>query len=291
MLKISMGSGINLGENGSLERFEYLKELGFDAADYQPFCTEPGKGVYVFSEKEFDSFFERDKENARKAGIEIIQTHGLWPYDDTDPTQYESKLDAMKKSIKGSALVGAKYVVMHPVMPTMWEPSEHHAEHVLENIKYFGMLAEYAKEYNVKIALENMPGRHMPCGTAKELADCIDAIDSEYVVACFDTGHAVYSGQRFVAGDNIGDAVRTLSNRLHCLHIHDNDGQNDQHMLPYAGIIDWQDFFNALREIKYQGVINMEASSLHAPKELKLSMDRLIADIAKHIAINADYRV
>lgn len=284
MLKISIGSGVNLGENGSLEQFRHLKALGYDAVDYQQFCTEPGTGLFALDDKAFEEFLRRDAAFAREVGIEIVQTHGLWPYDDTKPEQYDSKLDAMIKSIKGSAIVGAKYVAMHPVMPTMWQPSPHHDEDVIANTEYFRKLVPYAREYGVKIALENMPGSHVPCGTIKELVDCIDAIDSEYLVACLDTGHCNYSGQRFVSGENIGDAIRMLGDRIACLHIHDNDGRDDQHLMPYNGIIDWNDFIAALREIKYQGVINLECHAPNVPGELKEPIDKWLADLAKYFA-------
>lgn len=284
MLKTSIGSGLNLGEKGSYEQFRYLKSLGYDAVDYQPFCNEPGAGLFALDDKAFEEFLKRDAAYAREMGLEIIQTHGVWPYDDTDPSQYDLKFDAMVKCIKGSAIAGAKYVVMHPVMPTMWEPSPHHAEDVIVNTEYFRKLEPYAREYGVKIALENMPAAHVPCGTAKELADCIDAVDSEYLVACFDTGHCNYSGERFVAGENVGDCIRMLGDRIACLHIHDNDGRDDQHLMPYNGIIDWSDFIAALREIKYQGVINLECHAPNVPEELSRPIDKWLADLAKYFA-------
>lgn len=284
MLKISNGSGTNLGEKGSYEAFKHLKEMGYDAVDYQPFCTEPGTGIYALDNKKFEEFLKMDAAFAHEIGLDIIQTHGLWPYDDTNPAQYDLKFEAMIKSIKGSAIVGAKYVVMHPLMPTMWEQSPHHTEDLIQNTEYFRKLEPYAREYGVKIALENMPTNHVTCSTAKELADCIDAVDSEYLVACYDTGHGNCSLQRFVSKEKVGDAIRLLGNRLGCLHIHDNDGQSDLHLPPYFGTIDWDDFIAALREIKYQGVINLECHAPHAPEELKLPLEKWLVDLAKRFA-------
>lgn len=284
MLKISNGSGTNLGEKGSYEAFKHLKELGYDAVDYQPFCTEPGTGIYAFDDKKFEEFLKMDAAFAREIGLDIIQTHGLWPYDDTRPEQYDLKFEAMVKSIKGSAIVGAKYVVMHPVMPTMWEPSPHRAEDLIENTEYFRKLVPYAREYGIKIALENMPGYNVPCTTTQELIDCIDAIDSEYLVACFDTGHNNCSCERFVSKENIGDSIRMLGDRLACIHIHDNDGQNDQHMLPFSGNIKWNAFTAALRDIKYRGSINFECHAPDAPNGLALPVEKWLVDVGKYFA-------
>lgn len=287
MLKTSIESGINLGESGSYEVFKYLRSLGYDAVDYQAFSCEPAKRIYALDDKEFDEFVLRDAAYAKEAGIEIIQTHGPWPYDDSKPEQYEPKLEAMKKAIRGSALIGAQFVVMHPVIPT-WQESPNHAEHFAENVRYFKLLSEYAKEYGVKIALENMPGRFVCCGPVRELADCIDAVDSESLVACLDTGHANYSAKRYVSRENIGDAVRTLGDRLACLHIHDNDGQEDQHLMPYYGIIDWGNFVSALKEIHYKGPINFECHTTKAPAPLKLQSDKWLLEVARYFAKEAD---
>lgn len=284
MLKTSTESGVNLGSNGSLERFKHLKALGYDAVDYQPFCTEPGRGIFALNDKEFEAFLKQDAKYARENGLEIIQTHGLWPYDDTKPEQYDLKLEGMIRSIRGSAIVGAKYVVMHPVMPTGWAPSSHHDEDVAVNTEYFRKLVPYAKEYGIKIALENMPSYYVPCGCIKELVDCIDAIDSEYLVACLDTGHCNTSGIIGTPGEKIGDAIRMLGDRIGCLHIHDNDGRNDLHLAPFNGTVEWDSFIDALCEIRYNGVINFECHTPSAPDFLKAPAEKWIADAARYFA-------
>ena len=58
---------------------------------------------------------------------------------------------------------------------------------------------------------------------------------------------------------NQGRFIREAGRRLQALHLHDNDGSDDQHMLPYGrGNIDWQDVFSALKDIRYQGLFNFE---------------------------------
>ena len=42
------------------------------------------------------------------------------------------------------------------------------------------------------------------------------------------------------------------------LHIHDNNGFEDEHMAPFLGTIDWEDFCKALRQIDYSGALSLE---------------------------------
>ena len=285
MLKISSHNGEHFREDGFQKSFQHLKMLGYDAIDYQAFATDPREGTYKWDEKRFEEFCLAEKTAARQIGIEIVQTHSVWPYDDTKPELEQIIFDAKVKSLKGSALVGAKYVVMHPVMPFGWKKSPHHAEDVQANIDYLNRLLPYAKEYGVKIALENMPCQYAPCGPIEELIACIDGVDSEYVVACLDTGHSL------VVGTQPADAVHMLADRLHCLHIHDNDGVDDLHWMPYFGKTNWDDFALALRQIGYQGIMNLETVPSHnLPEELYAEADRWLKKAICHLARKADNR-
>ena len=70
---------------------------------------------------------------------------------------------------------------------------------------------------------------------------------------CLDTGHCA------VFGESPADAVRLIGKEyLRVLHVHDNDGKNDRHWLPYNGVIDWADFSLALAEIGYEGTLSLE---------------------------------
>lgn len=278
MLKISIGSGAFIDSKKSAEAMQRIRNIGYDALDHQSFCTEPGTGLYSFNESDFEAFLKRDADYAKQIGLDIIQTHGPWPFDDTKKELYDLKFEAMVKSIKGSAILGAEYVVFHPFSPSGWAPSPKHDEEVKANIEYTRLLLPYAKEYNVKIALENMPCANMPAGTVKELVDTIDAIDSEYCVACLDTGHANY------LHTDSGEAVLMLGDRLGCLHIHDNNGQTDSHCMPFTHGINWQSFINALKKIKYSGVINLETVSFNGPQALRAEYDALLYKTAKYIA-------
>ena len=47
--------------------------------------------------------------------------------------------------------------------------------------------------------------------------------------------------------------------KLLALHIADNQGINDDHILPYSrGTVDWNSVFNTLKDISYNGLFNFE---------------------------------
>jgi sugar phosphate isomerase/epimerase len=47
--------------------------------------------------------------------------------------------------------------------------------------------------------------------------------------------------------------------RLAALHLHDNNGRKDSHLLPGLGTIDWQRVSARLKKTGYQGAISLEA--------------------------------
>ena len=267
------------------KEYRLLKEVGYNAVDYNGLCTEPGTGLFALTDAEFERELLRDRAAIEDAGLEICQVHGVWPYDDTKAENWESKFQAMIRSIKGTAILGSKYVVVHPVMPYGWEKSPDHEKDVRENIEYMKKLVPYAEEYGVKIALENMPNPYVPCGPVEELVKCIDEVNSPYLVACLDVGHST------ALGLDAGEAVRMLGDRLHCLHIHDNDGKGDLHWLPYYGVTNWANFTSALKEIGYKGVITLETSvsqrMKRLPESLKKEGEKWVANIARKMAEEA----
>ena len=108
------------------------------------------------------------------------------------------------------------------------------------------------------------------------------AVHSEYFKICLDTGHANFFDL------SAGDAVRLLGKEyLYTLHIHDNDGNGDRHWEPFRGLIDWEDFCNALHEIKYEGVVSLESNLPKLPGELREYEEIALCRKARYIAVLA----
>ena len=52
------------------------------------------------------------------------------------------------------------------------------------------------------------------------------------------------------------------------LHLHDNDGVEDLHIMPYTGKLDWERVARSLGDIRYKGTINFEVGFSNIPKEI-----------------------
>ena len=269
---------------GSLERklgislaAKSVKEAGFDACDYSLISNleEEDSPYRAEGYREFAA-------NTRKAieaeGIKVNQTHApfrfpfkMWD----DPGIFNGTVfPLMVRALEISSILGADVCVIHPLHHLVYRGNE---EKLFEmNMEYYGRLLPYAKEFGVKIGVENMWQKHRlrknividTCATADEFVRYIDALNSEYAVACLDVGHVLLPD---IPG-TVGDFIRALGHdRLKALHVHDNDFTNDLHQLPYLGKQDWDDITKALGEIDYTGDLTYEVSDalfVNAPENL-----------------------
>lgn len=110
-------------------------------------------------------------------------------------------------------------------------------------------LAEYAAQRNVKIVLEPMSHfRTHLVNTAAQLMRLIDLADHPNLYALFDTYHLITEERDY------GAALRALASRLWCVHTCENDRG-----APGGGLVPWDDVFDALYEIGFDGPLTMEA--------------------------------
>ena len=80
----------------------------------------------------------------------------------------------------------------------------------------------------------------------------IREIKSERLGICLDTGHAN------VNGEDLAQVVRTLVDVPLHIHLDDNTGDSDAHMIPGEGSINYAAFVQALKGINYQGFVSAE---------------------------------
>jgi sugar phosphate isomerase/epimerase len=111
---------------------------------------------------------------------------------------------------------------------------------------------DYAKGGPTTLCLENLSPGSGVCDSA-DFDRIFTACGSKRLGICLDTGHAN------LAGVDSAAFVRHAGSRLKALHVADNLGQQDNHMLPYgAGTVPWPGVLSALREIGYDGLFNFE---------------------------------
>ena len=164
--------------------------------------------------------------------------------------------------------IGIKNMVLH--CDELSDTSLNCEEKIEKNVQELKKLAQHIKDKDITICLENLrphfPGeQNLIDVTAEDLLEIIRRVDSPRFGICLDTGHlnlTVKNQEQFIL---------TAGDKLKALHIADNQGETDQHMMPFGrGTVDFIKVVKALKKVNYKGMFNMEIpGESHIPMELR----------------------
>lgn len=260
--------------------YKKMAAHGYSCADFSALCDTEGE-LYRMNGSDFEKALLDEKKRANDAGITFSQVHGSWPVDDTTAEKRAKNLEFMKLCVRGTAILGCKNLVVHPLMPFSWgdETDSDFAEKV--NEEFFRSLCEYAENYGVNICIENMPTKKHRLAGTEALCAFVKKLGYSNFFMCLDTGHCL------VRGEDIGETARICAENgvLKVLHVHDNKGTYDDHLFPYMGKADWNSFKAALAQTGFDGCVSMEASvNKSASTELYEEMQKLLAATARELA-------
>lgn len=126
-----------------------------------------------------------------------------------------------------------------------------------------------AKANGIRLALENLK-------VIEALDFILTNIKDQNVGFCYDSGH-----HRCYCPDQ--DILSRFGDRLFAIHLHDNFGDSDMHMLPYDGNIDWDYVKNGIGQSIYDRSLTLELEGskhsgyhhLSAKEFLELAYQRL----------------
>lgn len=240
---------------GAEKAVEYCALAGFDAWDFplDHICShycDVKKGVESALPLNGDAYVKmarKLRQIGEDNGIVCHQTHA--------PTRWSCPhfLDCMKRTLEITAEAGAKICVTHPCDKNTVE----------QNTEMYLKLLPYAKEYGVKIALENVwtwdfAGNKFgnspfsePIGMKKHM----DILSHEQFIVCLDTGHAEIGDLNTSAVE----IVKAMGGRVQALHLQDTDRRQDNHEIPFTMDIPFEPIVRALKENGYEGYFSLEA--------------------------------
>lgn len=279
-LRVSTQTEVTAERFGDQKSVRLLCETGFDAIDYSMFFMN--KDDCILNTDGYKAHITELKNIADSYGVPFNQCHSMFPSMRGGDDNYNKKtFPRLQRAIEICGLLDAGTVIIHPVQFSV--------DQFNKNIDLYMRLLPTAKEYGVKIALENMWGYDMDagkiipnvCSTRYDFPEYVDALPKEYFTACLDIGHCG------LVGDNAPDMIRALGHdRLTNLHVHDNDNKRDLHYPPFTFELKWVHIAEALNYIDYTGEITLEADGFmyHMPDEILPSAVKLLYDSAKKFA-------
>lgn len=118
------------------------------------------------------------------------------------------------------------------------KPSELGAE------RYFKLCAE-AEKLGIRILFENNKVKGY-------LEYVFDHIRADNAGICFDAGHCHAHFKDDFPWKRLGKKIEEL-------HLHDNFGTDDQHLLPFDGTLPWESYARSLKKCGYDGAVTLES--------------------------------
>lgn len=267
--KISISCHALQCKYGDVEAIEIAAAAGFDGVDFnvEGYAFQPYPTKLDLPEDELEEYFGAVRKKADECGIKIYQTHNLCgKCYNGDPENDKKVLYWAERGLRINQILGCPLTVVHPIGISHYGGKDASYELVRkENQRMFADIIPYAEKYGITIAMESFGvGAHK---TGEQYPDMFadpekmmreyEDMKTENKAFCFDSGHTNCATQfGFMKPEEF---VRYFGERIKMLHLHDNDGIHDQHLVPrQGGTIDWPAVFEALEEIGYDGYYNYE---------------------------------
>lgn len=216
------------------DRMKSIRAAGFD-------------GVILLWADYFDADYKDFPKYAAREGLYVENTHAPYMHsndvwaDSAAGTEYTEHI---LSCIRDCRTYGIPTLVLHPINGITPLP-----ENPAAGLERFRRMADLAERLGVNLAVENQ-------GNPEYVDLVLGQVSSDRLFFCYDSGHENYYAP---ARDLLAD----YGDRLIALHLHDNNGTDDAHALPFTctpetGGVNWKRIRDRLSAIPFTGAVALE---------------------------------
>jgi D-psicose/D-tagatose/L-ribulose 3-epimerase len=225
---------------------ELIKEIGFDGVEVPIFNTNP--------EHWFNFRAKLDK-----LGL-ACETDTICGPDQNlisrDPAVRRHTIEHLKSVLDCSLVLGATKLMgpFHSALGVFTgQPAT--ADEWQWGVEGIREVADYAESLDITLGLEYLNRFELYLTSCTdELMRFVNEINHPNCKIMFDTFHAN------IEEKSIGDAIRKAANQISFIQLSENDRST-----PGKGNVDWEGVFKAIKDIKYDGWLSIEAFSPKLP--------------------------
>lgn len=233
------------------ERIRHLYDAGFRYID-----------LSLYTEADMRDFMKPDwketalklKNYAESLGMKFVQAHSPGGNPLSRDANWNWLLESTIRSVEICGVLGIPNTVVH----AGWAADIGREEYYERNLAFYCLLYPAMEQNNVNVLIENSTKSNMGNNyyflTGADMKEFLKFADHPLLHACWDTGHANIEGHQY-------DDLVALGGDLYALHINDNRGKMDEHMMPYTGTMCMDEVMLGLRDAKYNGYFTFEAGS------------------------------
>ncbi|MFC5648576.1 sugar phosphate isomerase/epimerase family protein [Paenibacillus solisilvae] len=227
--------------------------------------------VFDMSDPAKELFCDTVIRRARACGLDVWSIHlpygTSWDVSNPDKAEREEAVRRHARLLELAGRWNIRTAVLHP----SWEPiaDAERRERLAACKRSLAELAAAAVRNRIRLAAECLP-RTCLGNTSGEMA--LLAAASVDLGVCCDVNHLVQEPPEAF--------IRKLGSRIVTLHMSDNDGTDEKHWMPGAGVIDWIQVLGELAGAGYEGPFMFEVRQ-YEPRELMDCWRQLLVDCAR----------
>ncbi len=252
-MKLATSTGDFTSYTGSqIEALRLIREAGFRYADYSfGYDHATRSGVYA---EDHEAYYDRIRQASADLGIRPVQAHSPMgtPLNDPDKRFLADTI----RCVDACGAWGIPNLVVHSGYAFGLDRQATYAA----NREFFMPILERAEKYGVNILVENFNRMCVEglwwIDNATDLLGMIEYIHHPLFHAVWDAGHA--NLQEMPQNEEL----RLLGSHVRALHIQDNCGDTDSHLLPFLGTMNLDAVMHGLEEIGYDGYFTFEIGGI-----------------------------
>lgn len=228
----------------------YLRQIAEAGFSHVHWCHH-WNGDFVYSVHEVEQIANWLAE----FGLQLLDLHASQGQEKywLSTQEYErlAGLELVKNRVEMTARLASDVIILHvPAAPQALAATKEREALWTQLRRSLDDLSPFAADRGVRIAIENMAGDGDHWALIRDL---FAEYGPEYLGLCYDSGHGN------IANPGL-DHLEALKDRLISVHLHDNDGQSDQHRLPFSGTVDWERLTRIIAESAYTKCLSLEVS-------------------------------
>lgn len=236
-----------------IDRIKNVNEAGFKYIDLSLYTIDENDPLFYG-----DNYREETKKIkafAEEIGVTFVQAHSPSTNFFDSPAAYDYALEKTIRSIEICGMLGIKNTVVHSAYkPGLWDKTEWFSENKKFNEKLFPTM----EKWGVNVLCENTTRANMPDGyfliSGADMREFSEYVNHPLFHACWDTGHANIEGSQ-------RDEILSIGSELRAVHINDNRGSADEHIIPFMGTLNMDDVMHGLLDVGYKGFFTFESGS------------------------------
>jgi len=182
-----------------------------------------------------------------------------------DPLIREVTRQRCKQVFQAAEQLKPRVIVFHPGYDEIRYGGSR-MDWLKNSIAFWSEFIPQAKELGCVIAIENIFEKE-----PSTLRGLLEAIDEPCFRHCFDVGH-----WNMFASGTLEEWFAELGPFIAENHIHDNNGQADEHLPPGEGQIDFIELFTLIKQYAPGSVLTIEAHTIKRLERARKALDKLL---------------